>query len=267
MSILQRILAVKWEEIAERQKRLPLRELKRRLSGAPPLRPFAARLKRSEGEPIRLIAELKKASPSKGLFRPDFDPEAFLRVYELSPASALSILTDEPFFQGHLDHLLLARRLTTKPLLRKDFLLTPYQLMEARVYGADAVLLIIAALTLSQLKDLLALSRELGMDALVEVHTEGELETALKAGATLIGINNRDLTTFSVDLNTTLRLCPLIPKGCIVVSESGIECRSDVRRLEEAGVDAVLVGETLIRSENPVAKVRELLGLDSETGE
>jgi indole-3-glycerol phosphate synthase len=184
-----------------------------------------------------------------------------LHAYENSPASALSILTDEPFFQGSLDALRLARRRTTKPLLRKDFLIDAYQLYEARVNGADAVLLIVAALTKEALRDLLALARELGMDALVEVHTEVELETALSVGATLIGINNRNLQTFSVDLATTLRLRPLIPDGCVVVSESGIETREQVRMLEEAGVDAILVGETLVRSPDPIAKAKELLGL------
>ncbi len=261
MSILERIIAVKREEIAQRRKLLPLSQLQERLGDAPPVRPFADALQRADGEPVRLIAELKKASPSKGLFRPDFDPEAILRSYEASPAAALSILTDAPFFQGDLDFLPLARRLTTKPLLRKDFLLDPYQVYEARLYGADAVLLIVAALSPTELTDLLATARELGMDALVEVHTEAELETALAAGARLIGINNRNLTTFAVDLNTTLRLLPLIPSGCIVVSESGIETRDQVALLEDAGVDAILVGETLIKSDDVVAKARELLGM------
>ncbi|GBC99551.1 Indole-3-glycerol phosphate synthase [bacterium HR17] len=261
MNLLQRIVAVKRDEIAQRQREYPLAALLARLKSALPIRPFGAMLKRSPDTPMRLIAELKKASPSKGIFRDDFDAAAFLRAYERSPASALSILTDTPFFQGRLDFLPLARQLTTKPLLRKDFLIDAYQLFEARVYGADAVLLIVAALTPAQLHELLSLTRELGMDALVEVHTETELETALNAGATLIGINNRDLTTFAVDLTTTLRLRPLIPDGCVVVSESGIETPEQVRRLADAGVDAILVGETLIRSDDPVAKAKALLGL------
>jgi indole-3-glycerol phosphate synthase len=261
MSILQRIVEVKRAEIAERQRQTPLSVLRQRLADAPSVRPFAQALKRRSDEPLRLIAELKKASPSKGVFRSDFDPEALLCAYENSPASALSILTDEPFFQGSLDALRLARRRTTKPLLRKDFLIDAYQLYEARVNGADAVLLIVAALTKEALRDLLALARELGMDALVEVHTEVELETALSVGATLIGINNRNLQTFAVDLATTLRLRPLIPDGCVIVSESGIETREQVRVLEEAGIDAILVGETLVRSPDPIAKAKELLGL------
>lgn len=261
MSILRKILEAKRAEVETRKKQVPLEALKERLSEAPPVRPFAQALKRREGEPIRLIAELKKASPSKGVFRGDFDPEAILRAYEQSPASALSILTDEPFFQGSLENLSLARRITTKPLLRKDFLVDEYQVYEARVHGADAVLLIVSALDEKKLRDLLSLSRELGMDALVEVHTENELEVALKAGATLVGINNRNLENFEVDLGTTLRLRRLVPNDSVVVSESGIESREQVRQLEEAGVDAILVGENLIRSPDPVAKAKELLGI------
>ncbi|MCX7968797.1 MAG: indole-3-glycerol phosphate synthase TrpC [Armatimonadetes bacterium] len=261
MSILQKILEVKRDEVEERKNQLQLKVLRERLSEAPPVRPFAQTLKRRDGEPIRLIAELKKASPSKGVFRQDFDPKAILLAYELSPASALSILTDEPFFQGSLENLSLARQITTKPLLRKDFLVDEYQVYEARVYGADAVLLIVAALDEKKLRDLIELSRELGMDALVEVHTESELEIALKAGANLIGINNRNLQTFDVNLNTTFRLKRLIPSECAIVSESGIETREQVKRLEDAGIDAILVGETLIRSDDPIAKARELMGL------
>lgn len=261
MSILRKILEAKRAEVETRKKQVPLEALKERLSEAPPVRPFAQALKRREGEPIRLIAELKKASPSKGVFRGDFDPEAILRAYEQSPASALSILTDEPFFQGSLENLSLARRITTKPLLRKDFLVDEYQVYEARVHGADAVLLIVSALDEKKLRDLLSLSKELGMDALVEVHTENELEVALKVGATLIGINNRNLENFEVDLGTTLRLRRLVPNDSVVVSESGIESREQVRQLEEAGVDAILVGENLIRSPDPVAKAKELLGI------
>lgn len=261
MSILQKILEVKRGEVEKRKREVPLDELKQRLVEAPQTRSFAQAVKRQANEPIRLIAELKKASPSKGVFRDNFEPEAILRDYEQSPASALSILTDEPFFQGSLDNLLLARRLTTKPLLRKDFLVDEYQLYEARVYGADAVLLIVAALDDVQLRELLALAGELGMDALVEVHSESEVERALRAGAKIIGVNNRDLRTFEVDLNTTLQLRGLIPSDCVLISESGIETREQVQQLEEAGVDAILVGETLIRSDNPIAKARELLGI------
>ena len=261
MSILRKIIEAKREELEERKREIPLRALQTQLSEAPKTRPFAAALKRKTGEPIRLIAELKKASPSKGIFRGDFDAEKILLAYEQSPASALSILTDEKFFLGNLDNLALARRVTTKPLLRKDFIIDPYQLYEAKVYGADAVLLIVAALDDAKLKELLNLASELGMDALVEVHTETELERAMKAGAKLFGINNRDLQTFDVDLGTTLRLRKLVPNSCVVVSESGIESREHVKVLEDAGVDAILVGEALIRSDDPRAKAKELLGI------
>jgi indole-3-glycerol phosphate synthase len=261
MSILRKILEAKREELEERKREIPLSVLQTRLAEAPETRPFAAALKRKTGEPIRLIAELKKASPSKGIFRGDFDAEKILLAYEQSPASALSILTDEKFFLGNLDNLALARRVTTKPLLRKDFIIDPYQLYEAKVYGADAVLLIVAALDDAKLKELLNLASELGMDALVEVHTETELERAMEAGAKLVGINNRDLQTFDVDLGTTLRLRKLVPNSCVVVSESGIESREHVKVLEDAGVDAILVGEALIRSDDPRAKVKELLGI------
>jgi len=261
MSILRKIIEAKREELEERKREIPLRALQTQLSEAPKTRPFAAALKRKTGEPIRLIAELKRASPSKGIFRGDFDAEKILLAYEQSPASALSILTDEKFFLGNLDNLALARRVTTKPLLRKDFIIDPYQLYEAKVYGADAVLLIVAALDDAKLKELLNLASELGMDALVEVHTETELERAMKAGAKLFGINNRDLQTFEVDLGTTLRLRKLVPNSCVVVSESGIESREHVKVLEDAGVDAILVGEALIRSDDPRAKAKELLGI------
>lgn len=261
VNTLEHILATKRREVAEREKWLPLSVLESWLSEVPPPRPFTQKIRRGHSERVRLIAELKKASPSRGLFRSDFDPAQILRAYDRSPATAFSILTDKPFFKGSLALLPLARRLTKKPLLRKDFLIAPYQIFEARVYGADAVLLIVAALTPRQLSELLALSRQLGMDALVETHTEEELEMALTVGAECLGINNRDLKTFRVDLTTTFRLMRLIPKGRIVVSESGIETREQVKMLEDAGVDAILVGESLIRSPDPVAKARELLGL------
>ncbi len=263
MSILRKIIEAKRDELGERKRKTPLSVLQAQLAEAPLIRPFAAALKRETSEPIRLIAELKKASPSKGIFRGDFDAEKILLAYEQSPASALSILTDEKFFLGSLDNLLLARQITTKPLLRKDFIIDPYQLYEAKVYGADAVLLIVAALDDAKLKELLSLASELGMDALVEVHTETELERAMEAGAKLIGINNRNLQTFEVDLSTTLRLRKLIPNSCVVVSESGIETREHVKALEDAGVDAILVGEALIRSDDPKAKAKELLGISN----
>lgn len=209
---------------------------------------------------ISLIAEAKKASPSKGLIRPDFDPVAIGRSYEAAGVQAMSILTDENFFRGSLEYIPLVRREVNLPVLRKDFIIHEIQIKEARHFGADAVLFICAILEENQLRDYLTMSRELGMDSLVEVHDEWELEMALKAGSGLIGINNRNLQDFSVDLGTTLRVLREIPDGIAVVSESGIKDHEDIRKLESAGVTAVLVGESLMRAEDPAAAVRSLMG-------
>lgn len=209
---------------------------------------------------ISLIAEAKKASPSKGLIRPDFDPVAIARAYEEAGAQAVSILTDEHFFQGSLDYIPMVRREVSLPVLRKDFIIHEIQIREARLSGADAVLLICSILEESRINDYLALSGELGMDSLVEVHDEWELEKALKAGSRLIGINNRNLQDFSVDLETTIRVSREIPEGMAVVSESGIKDYEDIRKLESAGITAVLVGESLMRAEDPAAAVRTLMG-------
>ncbi|MFP3982911.1 MAG: indole-3-glycerol phosphate synthase TrpC [Desulfurivibrionaceae bacterium] len=209
---------------------------------------------------ISLIAEAKKASPSQGLIRPDFDPVAIGRSYEAAGVQAMSILTDENFFQGSLEYISRVRREVSLPILRKDFIIHEIQVKEARRFGADAILLICAILEESRLRDYLALSRELGMDSLVEVHDEWELEMALKADSGLIGINNRNLQDFSVDLETTLRVLREIPAGIEVVSESGIKDHEDIRKLESAGVTAVLVGESLMRAEDPAEAVRSLMG-------
>ncbi|HID07323.1 MAG TPA: indole-3-glycerol phosphate synthase TrpC [Armatimonadetes bacterium] len=259
MSILERILTVKREELSNAMVHKPLMMLESELPYAPPVRPFDDAIRRTAR--INLIAELKKASPSKGVIRSDFDAEKLLCEYEASPASALSILTDERFFQGSVQYLTLAKHLTTKSVLRKDFIISEYQIIEARAWGADAVLLIVTALEPGQLSDLLNLTHQVDMHALVEVHDATELDIALQAGARIIGINNRDLKTFDVDINTTLRLRPLIPEDIIVVAESGIHTYEDVQRLEDAGIDAILVGEALMRAESPVAKARELLGM------
>lgn len=211
------------------------------------------------GKP-RLIAEAKKASPSKGLLVPDYDAPALARRYEAAGAACLSVLTEPRYFQGALDHLSAARAATALPCLRKDFLFDPYQVFEARAAGADAVLLIAAILPRHSLVALRDLAGYLGMVALVEVHEERELERALGAGARLIGINNRDLRTFHVSLETTARLRPLVPTDRLVVAESGIHTREDVRRLRDLGVDAMLVGEALVKSGDIDAKVHELLG-------
>jgi indole-3-glycerol phosphate synthase len=257
-TFLDRILADKREELASAMRSVPFAELKARLPQAPPPRPFGEALR---GDTVRLIAEVKKASPSRGVLREQFDPLALARAYAGAGAAAVSVLTDERHFQGSLDHLASIRQalLQGPPLLRKDFLFDHYQLYEARVHGADAVLLIAAVLNSALLAQLLGLVRALDMEALVEVHDELELERALMASATLVGINNRDLRTFKVDLATTERLRPLVPAGVTVVAESGILTRGDVERLRTADVDAVLIGEALVTAPDPAAKIRELM--------
>jgi indole-3-glycerol phosphate synthase len=255
-TVLDRIVADKREELAAAQRRVPFAELKARLPQAPPPRPFAGALR---GDSVRLIAEVKKASPSRGLLREQFDPVALARDYAEAGAAAVSVLTDERHFQGSLDHLASIRAALPQgpPLLRKDFLFDHYQLYEARVHGADAVLLIAAVLNSALLAQLIGLAKALDMDALVEVHDELELERALMASATLIGVNNRDLRTFEVDLATTERLRPLIPPEVTVVAESGVFTRADVERMGLLGVHAVLIGEALVTTPDPARKIRE----------
>jgi indole-3-glycerol phosphate synthase len=263
-TILDRIVADKREELAANQRRVPFADLKACLPQAPPPRPFAEALRAvpagRQGDSLRLITEVKKASPSRGLLRQDFDPLALARSYAEAGAAAVSVLTDERHFQGSLDHLASIRSALPDgpPLLRKDFLFDHYQLYEARAHGADAVLLITAVLESALLTDLIALATALDMDALVEVHDEPELERALTASARLVGINNRDLRTFDVDLATTERLRPLMPPEVTVVAESGVSTRADIQRLEALGVHAVLIGEALVTAPDPAAKVREL---------
>jgi indole-3-glycerol phosphate synthase len=256
VSILHRILETKREEIDSRRRATPLAELKARLADASPTRGFHDALRRSPN-PIALIAEIKRASPSKGVIREDFDPQRIAEQYHEAGADALSVLTDAPYFQGAPEYLTRARAQVPLPALRKDFLIDAYQVYESRALGADAILLIVAAVPdPAQLHDLRALAESLGMDALVEVHDEWELETAVESGARLIGVNNRDLRTFEVSLATTLRLLPYFPDGTTRVSESGIETADDVRRLHAVGVHALLVGETLMRAADPVALVQ-----------
>lgn len=231
------------------------------LPDAPPRELPAARgfTRALSGPKIALIAEVKKASPSRGVIRADFDPPAIARAYTAAGASALSVLTDEPHFQGKLSYLEDVRAVTGLPLLRKDFIIHPAQIFEA-VGRADAVLLIVAALTPAELGEFLRLAAACGLDALVETHDRAEVEIALEQGAGVIGINNRDLHTFTVDLDTTLALRPAIPTGRLVVSESGIRTLDDVRRLADAGVDAVLVGEALMARADIEGAVHELMG-------
>jgi len=257
--ILDRIVADSQRELAETRRSLPLAELKELARVQPPPLDLALALR---GDGIRLIAEIKKASPSRGVIRADFDPVAIARIYAANGAAVISVLTESKYFQGSLSHLkdirdgLGNRRL---PLLRKDFIFDPYQVYQSRAYGADSLLLIVAILTSEKLGELLELSHELGMSCLVEVHNEAELETALKSQAKIIGINNRDLKTFTVDLTVTERICPLIPRDRIVVSESGIKDRSDIEKMKGWGVDAVLVGESLMSAVDIAARMRELL--------
>jgi len=255
--ILDEIHEHKLIEVAERKKRLPVAELKRRLPDAPPVRDLAAAL---AAEGIGLIAEVKKASPSAGIIREDFDPVAIARAYADAGAAAMSILTDEKYFQGSLFFLEAIRAEVGIPLLRKDFIIDPYQVVEARVAGADAILLIVHLLDDATLKSLLDQAHGLGMTCLVESHSKEELDRAVASGARVLGINNRDLQTFKVDIETAITLAPSVPNDRIVVGESGIKTADDVRRLSEAGVSAILVGESLMRSDDIPAKIRELMG-------
>jgi indole-3-glycerol phosphate synthase len=256
--ILDDIIAYKKEELAETKRRVPLADIKSRAADAGPTRGFEIAL--AGGEEIRLIAEVKKASPSKGVIREDFDPAAIARSYESSGASCISVLTEQKFFQGSLEYLDALRKTVTIPLLRKDFIVDAYQIIEARAAGADAVLLIAACLERRQLEDLIGIARQLKLDVLVESHTYRELDKSLLAGARLVGINNRDLTTFTVDVQTTIDLMKDIPGDRTVVSESGIRTREDVVKLQRSGVDAILVGESLMREKDIEKKVKELLG-------
>ncbi|MCS7207282.1 MAG: indole-3-glycerol phosphate synthase TrpC [Dehalococcoidia bacterium] len=258
-TILEAILQEKRREVDAQKGRLPLAHLERQVAGLPPPLNLSGAL---WGPPVRLMAEVKRASPSKGALNPHLDPVALATTYAHSGAAAISVLTDR-HFQGSLDDL---RRVAEAvhplgiPVLRKDFILDVYQLYEARAAGADGVLLIVAALTQEELTALLREAGRLWLQCLVEVHTEAEMERALAAGAEIIGINNRDLHTFHTDLAVTERLAPRVPRGKVVVSESGIATRQDVVRVQRAGVHAILVGEALVTSPDPAAKIRELLG-------
>jgi len=257
--ILQAILRRKAEEVAARSAVLPLAEVAARAAGMPPARGFAAALEArvAAGQPA-VIAEAKKASPSKGVIRPDFDPAAIARSYEEAGAACMSVLTDVDFFQGSDAYLQAARAACALPVLRKDFTIDPYQVHEARMLGADCILLIVAALSDLQLQELAGLAMQLGMDVLVEVHDIDELERAIQVPAPLVGINNRSLRTFEVSLETTLSLRDAVPRDRLLVTESGIHTPDDVRRMHEAGVHAFLVGEAFMREPDPGAALRRL---------
>lgn len=258
-TILDQIVASKRAEIERAKAVLPLAELQARLSDAPPVREFFAPL--AAGGPIKLIAEVKKASPSKGVIREDFDPVAIARTYETHGAACLSVLTDEPYFQGSLEYLRQVRQAVAIPVLRKDFILDSYQLAEARASGADAVLLIAECLDDCHLRKLHNEALELGMTPLVEFYEPANLDRVLAAGASLIGVNNRDLRTFEVDLEHTIRQRQRVPRDCVLVGESGIHTRADAIRLESAGVEAMLIGESLMREADIGTAVDRLLGV------
>jgi indole-3-glycerol phosphate synthase len=265
-TILDQIVATKRAEIQRAKLTMPLSEVRARLADAPCVRDFFAPL--AAGDPIKLIAEIKKASPSKGVIRADFDPVEIARIYEAHGASGLSVLTDEQYFQGSLEILRQVREAVEIPILRKDFILDSYQLVEARAAGADAVLLIAECLDDCNLRKLHNEAIELGLTPLIEFYEPENLERVLAAGAQLIGVNNRDLRTFKVDLEHTICLRQKVPLDCVLVGESGIESRSDVLRLEAAGIDAMLVGESLMREADIGAAVDRLLARErDEAGE
>lgn len=256
-TVLDKILAHKAAEVAQAQRARPLEAVKEAAQAASAPRDFVGALRR---DTVALIAEVKKASPSKGLLTVDFDALAIGRLYAENGAAAISVLTDERFFQGHLAYMQQVREAVSVPVLRKDFTIDPYQVYEGRAAGADAMLLIVAALTDAQLMALHSLILSLGMSALVEVHHEEELERALKLSPALIGVNNRDLKSFHVDIETTARLAKHVPEGVILVAESGLANGADVHAAGQMGAQAVLVGEALIKAEDRAAAVREFAG-------
>lgn len=260
--ILDRIVEAKREEILAQKRTVPLPELQRRCQDLRASRDFETALRPIPPVPVRLIAEVKKASPSRGILSGGMDPVALACRYAEAGAAALSVLTDAPFFRGALEDLAAIQTTVTLPLLRKDFILEEYQLWESRAWGADAILLIAAILEPAAVRDLRQAAKGLGLAALVEVHTREELDRALDAGATLVGVNNRDLRSFETALGPSLELLPLIPPGIVRVSESGLFTRNDVLAVVRAGAHAVLVGEALVRSQDVQGKVRELALLD-----
>jgi indole-3-glycerol phosphate synthase len=264
-SILDRIVAYKHQEIAAARAQLPDAQLEEAIltRRTPPVRDFRAAIEQTAG--VAIIAEIKKASPTAGLLRADFDPVAIARTYEENGAACISVLTDEPSFQGHLRYLSVIHTEVACPLLRKDFILDRYQLLESRLAGADAVLLIAEILDEAALPRLLRESAELGLQALVELYDRANLPRVLDSGARLIGINNRDLRSFQTRLEHTLDLIPNLPADVCLVSESGIRTRGDIERLQKAGVRAVLIGETFMRSPDIGTKLREIRGEEKKS--
>lgn len=259
MTILDKIHRHKLFEIAENKKRIPLEVLKKAIPKGHETKTFSRALTCDTN--ISIIAEIKKASPSQGVIKEDFNPIEIARLYEAGGAAAISVLTDEKFFQGNLKYLMDVKKSVTLPVLRKDFIVDAYQIYEARFAGADAILLIAALLSKEEIQFFLDLAQEMCMDCLVEVHAEAELQKVLQTSATIIGINNRDLATFKIDLETTGRLMSMIPDEKIIVSESGIKSRTEIVKLFKMGINAILVGETLMKSHDIPAKLHELLGI------
>ena len=254
--MLDKIIAGKKREVEQRKKVLPLAQLEKRIAQQKRPLDFALALK---DRSVQLIAEVKRASPSRGTLCLNFIPIELATTYAQGGANAISVLTEASYFKGSIDHLAAIRQMVGLPLLRKDFIFDPYQVYESRAYGADALLLIVAILSQEQLNRLLSLSHSLGLKCLVEVHNKAEVERAVLSGAEIIGINNRDLSTFAVDISTTSRLRPLIPEQKIVVSESGIRSREDIKKLADWGVNAVLIGEALVTAGDILGKMRELM--------
>ena len=254
--MLDDIVMSKQQEVEAAKASLPFEDLKARLASHLTDRPFGQAIQRPEK--LSLIAELKRKSPSKGMLRERFDPVSLAQTLEAAGASALSVLTDEPYFGGHLEFLRDVKQFTEVPVLRKDFIVDPYQVYEAAFYEADAVLLIVRILTEEQLIACLQAADLVGIEALVEVHNEAELKSAVGAGAHLLGINHRDLRTFQIDPTLSERLVPRIPAGKVIVAESGIQTAEDVQRMKRLGVHALLIGEALMTAPDPAAKVREL---------
>lgn len=259
-NILEQILSAKAAEIERRRSDRPLEELKAIVSDLPPTRDFAGELRtRAAASRDAVIAEIKRASPSAGIIRQDFDPEAIAKSFEAGGATCLSVLTDEGFFGGQNAFLVEARKVTRLPVLRKEFIIDPWQVVETRAIGSDALLLIVAALTDDQLAELAELGKELGLAVLVEVHDEQEMKRALKVPGDMVGINNRDLHRFVTDLDTTLRLAPMVPKDRLVISESGIHTPEDIKKLQDGEIGAFLIGESLMRQPDPGGALSRLI--------
>lgn len=261
MTILDDILATKRDEVAAAKAVRPLAELERAARDAGPVRGLARALHRPPGEPVRVLAEIKRASPSAGAIRAGADPAVVAADYAGAGAAALSVLTDEKYFDGRLEFLARVRERVALPLLRKDFIVDPYQVVEARAAGADAILLIVAALDKAQLAELLAAAETHALDVLVEVHTTNEAEVALAVGTTLLGVNHRDLKTFTIDMSLTSVVAPMLPPDVVLVAESGIRSAADVQLLGAVGAHAVLVGEQLMRASSPGDALRALRGV------